>query len=49
MFIDDMRSSGKLGLAFALFLLPIGYLLYTAYAGKQSLIEFAQTEIAGAR
>ena len=48
MLIDNMRSSRKLGLAFALFLLPIGYLLYTAYIAKQRLIEFAQTEIAGA-
>lgn len=49
MLIDNMKSSSKLGLAFALFLLPIGYLLYTAYIGKQNLIDFARTEIAGAR
>ncbi|WP_419728474.1 methyl-accepting chemotaxis protein [Lichenicola sp.] len=45
----DLSISAKLAIAYALFLLPIGYLGYQTLSDRQTSIAFARKEIAGVR
>jgi methyl-accepting chemotaxis protein len=46
-FFSQLTISGKLTLAYLLFLLPLGFLSYRAIAATEDLIAFAAREIAG--
>ena len=45
----NLTIAAKLGIAYALFLAPIGYLGYQTVADKEAGIGFAQKEIVGVR